>query len=394
MQDKLFFFVNGERKRKDQRMERRPTARPERPTPIRRRMSFAEASRVAARPSLAGSHDEVQLQSGQPRDIQKATPSDLLFGRLDFNATAGKRPDPSPHYVKAGNDIVSNRSGSQFRFPTSIYTQANKTNSSVAAVEQRGQHRTFNEARVGIQHIMDVRSTPVQFPSIESAAPTRTPPSMPGTERFSAANSLDQKITEITDDFTILKGNHTIVVGTHNELFKFKNLFLSEFNGYYFYSRLDAFENKRPLRKTVSALRTTASTASATRLVPTRGVRHVRRRAIRLYVNDQCTSGNNLSLTYGLRPTSRASTTRRRPTRSSQRARLQHRYASSRAVVWSPRVGFNWNPGGSTKQQVRGGVGVFAGRAPYVWISNAYAARRRTGRSGLPDIRRLHAFRH
>ena len=27
----------------------------------------------------------------------------------------------------------------------------------------------------------------------------------------------------------------------------------------------------------------------------------------------------------------------------------------------------------STKQQLRGGVGVFAGRAPYVWISNAYA---------------------
>src|SRR5206468_3782758 len=40
--------------------------------------------------------------------------------------------------------------------------------------------------------------------------------------------------------------------------------------------------------------------------------------------------------------------------------------------VLSPRVGFNWNPGGS-KQQLRGGIGIFAGKAPYVWISNAYA---------------------
>jgi hypothetical protein len=38
----------------------------------------------------------------------------------------------------------------------------------------------------------------------------------------------------------------------------------------------------------------------------------------------------------------------------------------------SPRVGFNWTPTKSGKDQIRGGVGVFAGRTPYVWISNAY----------------------
>ena len=38
----------------------------------------------------------------------------------------------------------------------------------------------------------------------------------------------------------------------------------------------------------------------------------------------------------------------------------------------SPRLGFNWNPSGSGKDQIRGGVGVFAGRTPFVWISNDY----------------------
>ncbi len=38
----------------------------------------------------------------------------------------------------------------------------------------------------------------------------------------------------------------------------------------------------------------------------------------------------------------------------------------------SPRLGFNWNPSASGKDQVRGGIGVFAGRTPFVWISNAY----------------------
>jgi hypothetical protein len=41
-------------------------------------------------------------------------------------------------------------------------------------------------------------------------------------------------------------------------------------------------------------------------------------------------------------------------------------------VMVSPRLGFNWTPTKSGKDQIRGGVGVFAGRTPYVWISNAY----------------------
>jgi hypothetical protein len=38
----------------------------------------------------------------------------------------------------------------------------------------------------------------------------------------------------------------------------------------------------------------------------------------------------------------------------------------------SPRAGFNWDIGGDGQQQVRGGAGIFAGRTPYVWISNQY----------------------
>src|SRR5437773_664139 len=41
---------------------------------------------------------------------------------------------------------------------------------------------------------------------------------------------------------------------------------------------------------------------------------------------------------------------------------------------WSPRIGFNWNLSNSAdvQQQVRGGVGIFSGRTPYVWLSNQY----------------------
>jgi hypothetical protein len=39
-------------------------------------------------------------------------------------------------------------------------------------------------------------------------------------------------------------------------------------------------------------------------------------------------------------------------------------------ILWSPRVGFNWDVTGDRKTQVRGGSGIFTGRPAYVWISN------------------------
>jgi hypothetical protein len=37
-------------------------------------------------------------------------------------------------------------------------------------------------------------------------------------------------------------------------------------------------------------------------------------------------------------------------------------------IMWSPRVGFNWDVKGNRSLQVRGGTGIFTGRVPTVWI--------------------------
>ncbi len=39
-------------------------------------------------------------------------------------------------------------------------------------------------------------------------------------------------------------------------------------------------------------------------------------------------------------------------------------------ILFSPRVGFNWDVTGERTTQVRGGTGIFTGRPAYVWISN------------------------
>ncbi len=39
-------------------------------------------------------------------------------------------------------------------------------------------------------------------------------------------------------------------------------------------------------------------------------------------------------------------------------------------LLWSPRVGFNWNAVGDRETQLRGGTGIFTGRLPFVWVGN------------------------
>ena len=39
-------------------------------------------------------------------------------------------------------------------------------------------------------------------------------------------------------------------------------------------------------------------------------------------------------------------------------------------ILWSPRVGFNWDVNSDKTLQVRGGTGIFTGPPAYVWISN------------------------
>src|SRR4029078_2530068 len=43
--------------------------------------------------------------------------------------------------------------------------------------------------------------------------------------------------------------------------------------------------------------------------------------------------------------------------------------------MYSPRAGFNWDlsNGGGRRSEIRRGTGIFAGRTPYVWLSNQYS---------------------
>lgn len=51
--------------------------------------------------------------------------------------------------------------------------------------------------------------------------------------------------------------------------------------------------------------------------------------------------------------------------------RNDHTYDGDK--ILQPRLGFNWQPEGKRRTTVRGGVGLFYGRMPRVWLSNSYS---------------------
>jgi len=349
LRDSLFFFVSGEYNRKDA------------PNGTSADGSTATRYQGGTSPAAVANilRSRYAYDPGGLGDLVGATDSDLVFGRLDWNAAAGHQVTFRHNYLKANRDIIENRGTTSFRFPTSTYAFDDETNSTVLQVNSVFS-TLFNEGRIGYQTIRDLRSVPVTFPSVE-VGPTapRAGEVLAGTERFSGANALDQDVLEITDDVTLLRGDHTLTVGTHNEIFEFKNLFLSDFYGYYYFPNLAAFDAGLATQYAISFANTDATAVS------------FEVRQYGLYAGDQWRASDNLSFTFGLRADKPSFVDKPAFNAQVQGALGRNTAATpSEDVVLSPRLGFNWSPGGN--DQLRGGIGVFAGRTPYVWVANAF----------------------
>ena len=296
---------------------------------------------------------------GGPSEYIRTTNSDKLFGRLDFNLTDRHRLTVRHNYIKGRTDRGFPNSRTYY-FPDNWYQPRDNVHSSVAQLNSAF-GSAVNELRVTYQRIRTVADGPSRFPQVivdlADGAQVRA-----GRENFRAANELDQDIVELTDDFTFYRGQHTITVGTHNEFFKFRNLFIRDNMGSYRFSSLNNFE--------VGLAQSYDYSFSATsdRLQPAR----FKVNQLGFYAGDLWRMRPNLTLTLGARvdipifpdkPTANPAAVTNFGFRTD---------IAPSPLMWSPRAGFNWDVRGDAKQQLRGGLGLFSGRTPYVWLSNQY----------------------
>ncbi len=298
----------------------------------------------------------------------REVPSDKYFARLDFNLADRHNLTLRHNFVDAENGINRPNSGT-YEWPSETYAFTDRTNSTVLQLNSTFGSNAFNELRLTYQTIEDAREGRdlPRFPWIEiedvTGDFTFNFEFEAGTEPFSAFNTLDQEVLELTNDFTWLMGDHTLTIGTHNEFFTFDNLFIQNGFGAYEFTNLDTFEAGIARRYNHT--------------FPNPGQDPVASfdvEQIGLYVGDQWAAKDNLTLTFGLRvdvPFFPDTPTRNPATEALYGFRTDEIPDGNQ--LFSPRLGFNWDLRNDGRQQLRGGLGLFAGRTPYVWISNQFS---------------------
>jgi Carboxypeptidase regulatory-like domain len=203
------------------------------------------------------------------------------------------------------------------------------------------------------------------FPMVEVSEHDAT--LLAGSTGYCLGQTSEQEIWELTDNMSAAAGAHRLTFGTHGELINLHDAGLSVALGHWQFASLDSLEQGLP-----SGYERDVPNPSRPSDLVNFGVRQ-----IGFYAQDEWSPRPHLTLTAGLRfdvPFFRGAPIRN-PALATELG-IDNRLTPSGNVLWSPRLGINWDVSGHATTFLRGGVGLFSGRPPYFWVAEVY---RRTG---------------
>lgn len=276
------------------------------------------------------------------------------------NASSGPNPRSSSGRISA-NSLV---------FANSNYAFLNKVSALTAELNSALAPGLSNQLLLTYSNSQATRSYPGgPFPFVDIFQGGNNYMSF-GTELFSGANDLINDNYSVINNVTYETGKHTLTGGFSYEQIEYGNLYQRLGTSYYRYNSVDDFiNNAQPsvygltytypgqdpyvsVKFGVAGLYAQDRISVNDRFDVTLGLRA----DMPLYLNDLQTNPNidNLELLdQNGNPTTYRSGS----------------WPKSR-VMLSPRVGFNYDVFGDRSLTLRGGTGIFAGRVPFVWLTN------------------------
>lgn len=159
-------------------------------------------------------------------------------------------------------------------------------------------------------------------------------------------------------------GDHTLKFGADFSRNDVLNYYGRNLNGVYEFANLAAFQAGTPTRYQLRAPRPGGSFED----IPAQ----YELQNLGVFAQDSWAITPSLTLMYGVRMD--------KPNFSEQRlfnSRIQQLYGYDNTntvdeALIQPRIGFNWTPESDFRAQLRGGVGLFSGAAPNVWLAGTY----------------------
>ncbi len=379
IKDKLFIFVSGEQQR-----ESAPATS----------LVASRGGSTGAGVSAAKAEDLEVLASflktkynydaGAFEKYNLETYSDKITARLDYNINTKNTFNINYYYLKSYRNVLASNSGApggnrqpsftSMPFISSSYVINNDFNIFIGELNTRLSNTFSNKLQVGYNRLRDYRSSPGGiFPLVDIENGAGSSLTSFGYEPFTANNVLSTDTWQFNDIATMYKGKHTLTFGTQNTFNKFKNGFAPNYYGAYRFKSLEDFY--------ASA---NDGTANATRYELRYSTRkgggfpfaNIAVTQLGFFAQDKWAASDNFTLTAGLRADipiykkNFIANTNADGLTFRNGVRIKTGNPPKTSVLWSPRVGFNWDVAGAKTTQVRGGVGIFAGAPPFVWISN------------------------
>jgi Carboxypeptidase regulatory-like domain len=384
IENKLFFFVSGEQeKRTDPGTSFIASDATHAPNGVS--VSNANADTLNALASFLKT--TYGYDPGAYQNYSYNTESKKLTIKIDWNLNPANTLTIKYNFLKSSRQIQASNSGSvnssygrtpgQYAMPFygSGYTINNNFDIFIAELNTRMGNKASNKLQVGYTALRDYRSplTSKPFPLVDILDGNGNPYTSFGYEQFTYGNKLNTDVWQLNDIFTFYKKAHEITIGTQNSLKKYENGFSPSYEGVYRFKSISSFY-AAAADPTVNALRYDLSyTLPPNSTFPLVGPQDLE---LGFFVQDKWRIKDNFTLIYGLRvdiPIFKNTFIQNDSAAALtfyNGIHLNTGQAPKVNPILGPRLGFNWDVKGDEKTQIRGGVGLFAGPPPFVWISN------------------------
>ncbi|HPE86091.1 MAG TPA: TonB-dependent receptor [Bacteroidales bacterium] len=374
VKNKVFFFLNAEFQR-DQT-----------PNPFNFEDYVGDSDRAAITALETYVKDELKYDMGGFENNIDELTSNKIFGRIDWNINKTHKMMVRHSYTEniAYNPSSSGKYSLNF-YNNGIYfpSSANTT-----AIELKSNwNNKSNNLALSYSAVHDDRDPMGDpFPAITIYDGDGT--LYFGSETYSTANELIQNIFNVTDNFSLYLGSHTLTAGINFEYQYVYNLFMRKAFGEYRFGSIQDFYagDWMQYERGYSLLDNIAGDGSA-------AAAEFNTMQIGVYGQDEWQVNNDFKLTYGLRidvpmfPDQSLTDAQAADLESTTFATIKEEWGGDSRVnldnivfgempkaqiMFNPRVGFNWDVLGDKKTQLRGGTGIFTSRLPLVWPGGAY----------------------
>ena len=397
IKNKLFFFANFEQ---DTREDLGQSWLPDRGTGGINESRVSENDLMTVMNALSGLGYETGAYQGF---IHEAGSSKGIV-KLDWNINDNHRMALIYNFLDASKDKPAHPTALGFRgpnasvlqFENSGYQINNKLNSVQMELNSTLNGAVSNKLQVGYTHFDDFRnpmSSPAPAMTIQDGAGSNY--IIVGHEPFSINNRLDQKVMQLTNNLTYVKGDHTYTLGFSYEKFEFDNSFnlgtygFGDDRGYA--GAFDAFGSVSEFSDAINngLIGDAIATAKSTFDANSWSLAETNVGQMAFYIQDEWFVNDKFKLTYGLRMDKPlyfdtdekaqevidgtgdyAPGTPYVNPNTGQVQLLDNTKMPTDKWVISPRLGFNYDVNGDDTTQVRGGSGLFTGRFPFVWLGN------------------------